>query len=141
MGYTTTCVQQSEILPINLVEKIISSSGNRGPVNQPASHRECGITKRVEWLPCISSLSNSGTVSVVAAFKKSSTEATSCRALVLLDTVSKLCGLPWEAFYDTLYQYGYYSYLIISPSTVCSSTDQWGLKLYDTLFYRAISRR
>ncbi|WP_217639200.1 hypothetical protein, partial [Haloarchaeobius iranensis] len=31
-----------------------------------------------------------------------STEATSCRALVLLDTVSKPCGLPWEAFYDTL---------------------------------------
>jgi hypothetical protein len=31
------------------------------------------------------------------------TEATSCRALVLLDTVSKPCGLLWEVFYDTLY--------------------------------------
>jgi len=48
---------------------------------------------------------NSGTVSVAAAFKKSSTEATSCRALVLLDTVSKPCGLLWEAFYDTLYDF------------------------------------
>ena len=46
--------------------------------------------------------SNSGTVLVAATFKKSSTEATSCRVLVLLDTVSKPCGLPREAFYDTL---------------------------------------
>jgi len=38
--------------------------------------------------------SNSGTVSVAAEFKKSSTEATSCRALVLLETVFKPCGLP-----------------------------------------------
>ncbi len=45
---------------------------------------------------------NSGTVSVAAAFKNLSTEATSCRALVLLGTVSKPCGLPWEGFYDTL---------------------------------------
>jgi len=46
--------------------------------------------------------SNSGTVSVAATFKKSSTEVTSCRVSVLLDTVSTPCGLPWEVFYDTL---------------------------------------
>jgi len=46
--------------------------------------------------------SNSGTVSAAATFKNSSTEATPCRALELVDTVSKPCGLPWEAFYDTL---------------------------------------
>jgi hypothetical protein len=47
--------------------------------------------------------SNNGTVSVAAVFNTSLTEATSCRALVLLDTVSKPCGLLWEAFYDTRY--------------------------------------
>ena len=38
----------------------------------------------------------------IRCIQKSPTQATSCRALVLLDTVSKLCDLPWEVFYDTL---------------------------------------
>jgi len=65
--------------------------------------------KEIRWLvhSCSnknsnSRCSNSDTVSVATAFKNSSTEATSCRALVLLDTVSKACGLLWDAFYDTI---------------------------------------
>jgi len=46
--------------------------------------------------------SNSGTVSGAAAFKNPLTEATSCRASELVDTVSDPCALPWEALYDTL---------------------------------------
>jgi hypothetical protein len=41
-----------------------------------------------------SKCSNSGTVSVAATFKKSSTKATSCSALVLLDAVSTPCSFP-----------------------------------------------
>ena len=46
--------------------------------------------------------SNNGTVSVAAAFKNSSTEATSCRVAVVLDTLSAPCCFVRDAFYDTL---------------------------------------
>jgi len=41
--------------------------------------------------------SNSGTVLIAVTFKNSSNRATACRALVLLDTVSKPCSPSWEA--------------------------------------------
>jgi hypothetical protein len=47
--------------------------------------------------------SNSGTVSVAATFKKSSTEVTFCRVWALLDTVPMPCNLVRDAFYDTLH--------------------------------------
>ncbi|WP_206750444.1 hypothetical protein, partial [Halorubrum sp. GN11_10-6_MGM] len=42
------------------------------------------------------------TVSVAAAFKKSSTEATFCRVALVLDTLSAPCRFVRDAFYDTL---------------------------------------
>jgi len=35
-------------------------------------------------------------------FKKLSTEAISCRVLVLLDTIMKLCSFPEETLYETI---------------------------------------
>jgi hypothetical protein len=48
--------------------------------------------------------SNTGAVSVGATFKKSSTEAASCRVALVLDTHFVPCSLHCEAFYDTLYE-------------------------------------
>jgi hypothetical protein len=40
-------------------------------------------------------------ISISTTLSNESTEATSCRALELVDTVSEPCGLAWELFYAT----------------------------------------
>ena len=64
----------------------------------PASGANTSYSSRNPKSRC----SNSGTVSVAAAFKNSLTEASFCRALELLDTVSKPCCFARDAFYDRL---------------------------------------
>ena len=51
---------------------------------------------------CNSRYSNSGTVSVAATFKKSSTEVTFCRVWALLGTIPTPRNLIRDTFYDTL---------------------------------------